>query len=63
MTDLISSVKAIRAEADNYTRAAGYYHGAIGELFTSEPVRRALKGSVGGFDVNLARRHCPSARA
>lgn len=56
VSDVVTAVKAIRGEVDNHNRAAGYYHGEIGELFTSDAVKRALRGSAGGFDINLARR-------
>src|SRR5690606_22240337 len=39
-----------------YEKAAAYYHGDVPELFCSDAVRRALKGQIAGFDINLARR-------
>ncbi len=55
-SDLMNAVEAIRANADDYRRAADYYHGEVPELFCSTAVRRALRGAHGGFDINLARR-------
>lgn len=50
------AVAEIREHADAYRRAADYYFGEVPELFVSDAVRRALKGEVCGFDINLARR-------
>jgi len=55
-SDLITAVTEIREHADDYRLAAQYYNGEVGELFTSAAVKRALRGAVGGFDINLARR-------
>ncbi|MGH3659578.1 MAG: phage portal protein, partial [Micromonosporaceae bacterium] len=55
-SDLITAVEAIRENADRYKLAGDYYDGKVGELFTSEAVRRALRNAAGGFDINLARR-------
>lgn len=54
--DLIHAVTEIRAHADDYRLAADYYHGEVPEVFTSPAVKRALRGALGGFDINLARR-------
>lgn len=56
MSDLSRAVHEISKHAPNYQLAEDYYWGKVGELFTSPAVRRALRGQVGGFDVNLARR-------
>lgn len=54
--DLLHAVHEIREAAPEYARAEEFYRGEVPELFCSEPVRRALRGSTIGFDLNLARR-------
>ena len=54
--DLMHAVNEIREHAPAYELAADYYRGEVSELFCSEAVRRALRGQVAGFDINLARR-------
>jgi Phage portal protein, SPP1 Gp6-like len=54
--DLMHAVAEIREHADAYQQASDYYTGDVDEVFVSSAVRRALKGAVGGFDINLARR-------
>lgn len=56
VSDVMTAVQAIRDEVDTYQLAADYYHGEVGELFVSPAVKRALRGGLGGFDINLARR-------
>lgn len=56
MSDLLMAVSAIRAHADDYQRALDYYTGDVPEVFASDAVKRALRGQVAGFDINLARR-------
>ncbi len=50
------AVREIREHEEAYTLAAAYYWGEVGEVFVSEAVKRALRGEVFGFDINLARR-------
>jgi hypothetical protein len=56
MSDLMHAVEEIRCHADDYQLASDYYFGEVPERFVSDAVRRALKGEVCGFDINLARR-------
>jgi len=56
MSDLMRAVDEIREHAEDYRLAEQYYEGTVGELFCSPVVRRALRGSLGGWDINLARR-------
>lgn len=56
MSDLMMAVNEIRDHADDYHLAEQYYEGSVGEVFCSPVVRRALRGALGGFDINLARR-------
>lgn len=56
MSDLMHAVAEIRAHSPEYTRGWDYYQGDIPEVFVSAAVKRALKGEVCEFDVNLARR-------
>lgn len=50
------AVHEIREHADSYRLAAEYYYGTVVEQFTSPAVRRALRKTATGFNVNLARR-------
>jgi Phage portal protein, SPP1 Gp6-like len=56
MSDLMHAVEEIRAHADDYALAERYYNGDVDEIFASPAVKRALRGCVDSFDVNLARR-------
>jgi hypothetical protein len=54
--DLMHAVEEIREHADQYRLAEQYYFGTVGELFTSNVVRRALRGAPSYFDLNFAKR-------
>jgi hypothetical protein len=54
--DLMHAVHEIREHADDYLLARDYFDGSVSEVFVSPVVRRALRGGVCGFDINLAKR-------
>ena len=55
MSDIIFGLKSMDHALPDYLEAEDYYEGTKSELFTSEPIRRALGKSASQFIFNYAR--------